>query len=91
MASARQPSAARRPEPWAGEETRSGAEGCRPPVRRLEYGNLTAASCEALAAVLRTKQELKELAVNNNDIGEAGARTLCQGLVDSICPLESLK
>nr|KAF6398556.1 ribonuclease/angiogenin inhibitor 1 [Molossus molossus] len=58
---------------------------------QLEYSNLTAASCEPLAAVLRTKQELKELVVNNNDIGEAGARTLCQGLADSVCPLESLK
>ncbi|EPQ03363.1 Ribonuclease inhibitor [Myotis brandtii] len=57
----------------------------------LEYGNLTAASCEPLASVLRAKRELKELAVSNNDIGEAGARTLFQGLADSTCPLEAIR
>lgn len=63
----------------------------RPPVPRLEYSNLTAASCKALASVLRAKRELKELGVSNNDIGEAGVRMLCQGLADSTCPLESLR
>ncbi|XP_070283237.1 ribonuclease inhibitor isoform X3 [Myotis yumanensis] len=57
----------------------------------LEYTNLTAASCEPLASVLRAKRELKILAVSNNDIGEAGTRTLCQGLADSTCPLESFR
>ncbi|XP_036151472.1 ribonuclease inhibitor isoform X1 [Myotis myotis] len=56
----------------------------------LEYGNLTAASCEALASVLRAKRELKNLRLSNNDFGEAGARTLCQGLADTSCPLESI-
>lgn len=58
---------------------------------QVEYSNLTAASCEALASVLRAKRELKELGVSNNDIGEAGARMLCRGLADSTCPLESLR
>ncbi|ELK32070.1 Ribonuclease inhibitor [Myotis davidii] len=57
----------------------------------LEYSNLTAASCEALASVLRAKRELKVLGVSNNDFGEAGTRTLCQGLADSTCPLESIR
>lgn len=58
---------------------------------QLEYSNLTAASCEPLASVLRAKRELKELGVNNNDIGEAGGQALCRGLAESTCPLESLK
>lgn len=58
---------------------------------QLEYSNLTADSCEALAAVVRAKPELKDLGVSNNDIGEAGARMLCRGLADSTCPLESLR
>ncbi|KAM8814437.1 ribonuclease inhibitor isoform 1-T2 [Rhynchonycteris naso] len=58
---------------------------------QLDYNSLTTASCEPLAAALRTKRELKELVLNNNDLGEAGVRTLCQGLAESACPLESLR
>ncbi|XP_054432803.1 ribonuclease inhibitor isoform X2 [Pteronotus mesoamericanus] len=58
---------------------------------QLQYCGLTADSCEPLAAVLRARPETRELAVSNNDIGEAGARVLCQGLADSACPLEALK
>ncbi|XP_037018984.2 ribonuclease inhibitor isoform X1 [Artibeus jamaicensis] len=57
----------------------------------LQYCGLSAASCESLAAAVRARPELKELVLNNNDFGEAGARTLCQALVDSACLLESLK
>lgn len=70
--------------------THLGEADC-PPIRRVEYCNLTAASCEALAEVLRTKRDLKELMVNSNELGEAGVRALCRGLADSTCPLESLK
>ncbi|XP_025717873.1 ribonuclease inhibitor isoform X1 [Callorhinus ursinus] len=58
---------------------------------RLEYCNLTAASCEALASALRAKRHFRELAVSNNEVGEAGVRVLCRGLVDSACQLEVLK
>lgn len=58
---------------------------------RLEYCKLSAASCEALASVLRAKPGLKELALSNNDLGEAGVRALCQGLKDSASQLEVLK
>ncbi|XP_031530993.2 ribonuclease inhibitor-like isoform X1 [Vicugna pacos] len=64
---------------------------CQLEKLQLEYCNLTAASCEPLAAVLRATQKLKELALSNNDIGEAGIRTLCRGLADSACQLETLK
>lgn len=58
---------------------------------RLEYCNLTATSCEPLASVLRVKPDFKELVLSNNDFHEAGIHTLCQGLKDSACQLESLK
>lgn len=58
---------------------------------RLEYCSLTAASCEPLAMVLRAKPDFKELAVSNNDLQEPGVQTLCQGLKDSACQLETLK
>lgn len=58
---------------------------------QMEYCSLTAASCEALAEVLRTKRDLKELMVNSNELSEAGVRALCGGLADSACPLEALK
>uniref|UniRef100_A0A8C0Z4Y5 Ribonuclease/angiogenin inhibitor 1 n=1 Tax=Canis lupus familiaris TaxID=9615 RepID=A0A8C0Z4Y5_CANLF len=64
---------------------------CKIQKLRLEYCNLTAASCESLASALRNKQHFKELAVSNNEIGEAGVRVLCQGLVESACQLETLK
>ncbi|XP_045677089.1 ribonuclease inhibitor isoform X1 [Phyllostomus hastatus] len=64
---------------------------CHVESLELQYCSLSAASCEPLAAALRARPELKDLVLNNNDFGEAGARTLCQALVDSACPLESLK
>ncbi|XP_063526686.1 ribonuclease inhibitor isoform X1 [Pongo pygmaeus] len=64
---------------------------CRLEKLQLEYCNLSAASCEPLASVLRAKPDFKELTVSNNDINEAGVRVLCQGLKDSPCQLEALK
>lgn len=62
-----------------------------PPAPRVEYCNLTAASCEPLAALLRAKREFRELMVSNNDLGDAGVRALCRGMADSASPLESLR
>lgn len=67
------------------------AWGDCPPALRVEYCNLTAASCEPLAAVLRAKRELRELMVSNNDLGDAGVRALCRGLAGSASPLEALR
>ncbi|PNJ84671.1 RNH1 isoform 15, partial [Pongo abelii] len=47
---------------------------CRLEKLQLEYCNLSAASCEPLASVLRAKPDFKELTVSNNDINEAGVR-----------------
>uniref|UniRef100_A0A8C2UWU0 Ribonuclease inhibitor n=2 Tax=Chinchilla lanigera TaxID=34839 RepID=A0A8C2UWU0_CHILA len=57
---------------------------------QLEYCNLSDASCEPLASVLKAKSNIKELVVSNNDIHEAGMRTLLRGLKDSACLLETL-
>ncbi|XP_072495658.1 ribonuclease inhibitor isoform X2 [Notamacropus eugenii] len=57
----------------------------------LEYCEFTTASCEALAAVLKAKGSLRELTLNNNELGEAGVAVLCQGLMDPSCELQVLK
>ncbi|XP_027715979.1 ribonuclease inhibitor [Vombatus ursinus] len=57
----------------------------------LEYCEFTVTSCEALSAVLRTKGSLRELTLNNNELGEAGVALLCQGLMDPNCELQVLK
>uniref|UniRef100_A0A8D1VEC1 Ribonuclease inhibitor n=1 Tax=Sus scrofa TaxID=9823 RepID=A0A8D1VEC1_PIG len=75
--------------PWA-RRGRVAAPPARPGTP-LTYCRLTAASCEPLASVLRATRALKELTVSNNDIGEAGARVLGQGLADSACQLETLR
>lgn len=58
---------------------------------QLEYCDLTATSCVPLATVLRAKPDFKELVLSNNNLLEAGAHTLCQGLKESACQLEVLK
>ncbi|XP_004459835.2 ribonuclease inhibitor [Dasypus novemcinctus] len=58
---------------------------------KLEYCDLTAAGCEALAAALRTKASFRELGLSNNDVGEAGVRALCRCLVECASPLEKLR
>ncbi|XP_036619176.1 ribonuclease inhibitor [Trichosurus vulpecula] len=57
----------------------------------LEYCEFTTASCEALSAVLKTRSSLRELNLNNNDVGEMGVTLLCQGLMDPNCELQVLK
>nr|KAF6467514.1 ribonuclease/angiogenin inhibitor 1 [Rousettus aegyptiacus] len=64
---------------------------------QVEYCNLTAASCEPLAAVLRAKRELRELMVSNNDLelgdnklGDAGVAKLCPGLLSPSSQLRTL-
>lgn len=64
---------------------------CHVEKLRLEYCKLSAAGCEPLAAVLRAKPGLKELALSNNDLGEAGVRALCAALRDAAPQLEVLR
>ncbi|KAK9979020.1 hypothetical protein ABG768_012467 [Culter alburnus] len=52
--------------------------------------NLTDKSCPALAAVLGSDTNLKELNMNNNNLQDSGVKLLCTGLKNIKCKLEIL-
>ncbi|KAM5247367.1 ribonuclease inhibitor [Ctenodactylus gundi] len=51
---------------------------------------VTAEGCKDLCRVLRTKQSLKALSLVGNELGDEGARLLCETLLEPSCQLESL-
>lgn len=51
---------------------------------------ITAKGCADLCGVLRTKESLKELSLAGNELGDEGARLLCETLLEPGCQLESL-
>ncbi|KAG1925017.1 NACHT, LRR and PYD domains-containing protein [Pimephales promelas] len=53
--------------------------------------NLTDKSCSALAAVLGSDTNLKELNMNNNNLRDSGVKLLCTGLKNIKCKLEILR
>ncbi|XP_048019521.1 protein NLRC5-like isoform X2 [Megalobrama amblycephala] len=53
--------------------------------------NLTDKSCSALAAVLGSDNNLKELNMNNNNLQDSGVKLLCTGLKNLNCKLEILR
>ncbi|XP_048018759.1 NLR family CARD domain-containing protein 3-like isoform X3 [Megalobrama amblycephala] len=53
--------------------------------------NLTDKSCSALAAVLESDNNLKELNMNNNNLQDSGVNQLCTGLKNLNCKLEILR
>ncbi|XP_042568253.1 NACHT, LRR and PYD domains-containing protein 12-like isoform X1 [Cyprinus carpio] len=53
--------------------------------------NLTDKSCSALAAVLGSDTNLKELNMNNNNLQDSGVKLLCTGLKNIQCELEILR
>ncbi|XP_048018278.1 NACHT, LRR and PYD domains-containing protein 12-like [Megalobrama amblycephala] len=53
--------------------------------------NLTDKSCSALAAVLGSETNLKELNMNNNNLQDSGVKLLCTGLKNIKCKLEILR
>uniref|UniRef100_A0A8C1XP15 NACHT domain-containing protein n=1 Tax=Cyprinus carpio TaxID=7962 RepID=A0A8C1XP15_CYPCA len=53
--------------------------------------NLTEKSCSALAAVLGSDTNLKELNMNNNNLQDSGVKLLCTGLKNIQCELEILR
>ncbi|XP_073700443.1 uncharacterized protein [Garra rufa] len=53
--------------------------------------NLTDKSCSALATVLGSETNLKELNLNNNDLQDSGIQLLCTGLKNIQCKLEILR
>ncbi|XP_048217085.1 ribonuclease inhibitor isoform X1 [Perognathus longimembris pacificus] len=52
--------------------------------------DITVEGCRELCSLLRAKQSLKELSLANNDLGDEGARLLCESLLEPCCHLESL-
>ncbi|KAK7158458.1 hypothetical protein R3I94_004928 [Phoxinus phoxinus] len=57
----------------------------------LNYCNLTDKSCSALAAVLGSDTNLKELTMNNNNLQDSGVKLICTGLKNIKCKLEILR
>ncbi|KAL1251666.1 hypothetical protein QQF64_019462 [Cirrhinus molitorella] len=57
----------------------------------LNNCNLTDKSCSALATVLGSETNLKELNLSNNDLQDSGVRMLCTGLKNKLCKLEILR
>ncbi|ROL45396.1 NLR family CARD domain-containing protein 3 [Anabarilius grahami] len=53
--------------------------------------NLTDKSCSALAAVLGSDTNLKELNMNNNNLQDSGVKLFCTGLKNLKCKLEILR
>ncbi|KTF84049.1 hypothetical protein cypCar_00035303, partial [Cyprinus carpio] len=53
--------------------------------------NLTEKSCSALATVLGSDTNLKELNMNNNNLQDSGVKLLCTGLKNIQCELEILR
>lgn len=67
-------------------------QGAARALRKLSLQNcgLTEAGCGALAGVLRAVPSLRELQLSYNQLGDAGLRLLCDGLLDPQCRLEAL-
>ncbi|XP_067271653.1 NLR family CARD domain-containing protein 3-like isoform X2 [Pseudorasbora parva] len=57
----------------------------------LNNCNLTDKSCSALATVIGSDTNLKELNLNNNNLQDSGVKLLCTGLKNIKCKLEILK
>ncbi|KAK7158454.1 hypothetical protein R3I94_004925 [Phoxinus phoxinus] len=53
--------------------------------------NLTDKSCSALAAVLGSDTNLKELNMNNNNLQDSGVELICTGLKNITCKFEILR
>ncbi|XP_048012887.1 NACHT, LRR and PYD domains-containing protein 12-like isoform X2 [Megalobrama amblycephala] len=57
----------------------------------LNNCNLTDKSCSAMATVLESNTNLKELNMNNNKLQDSGVKLLCTGLMNIKCKLEILR
>ncbi|XDV23172.1 hypothetical protein PO909_027871 [Leuciscus waleckii] len=57
----------------------------------LNNCDLTDKSCSALATVLGSETNLKELNMNNNNLQDSGVKKLCSGLKNIKCKLEILR
>nr|ACH53086.1 PYRIN-containing APAF1-like protein 7 isoform 2 (predicted) [Otolemur garnettii] len=71
-------------------------QGLRHPVCRLKtlwlkICHLTAAACEDLASTLSVNQNLMELDLSLNELGDPGVQLLCEGLRLPTCKLQTLR
>ncbi|XP_073699681.1 uncharacterized protein [Garra rufa] len=64
---------------------------CKLKILRLNNCNLTDKSCSALATVLESETNLKELNMDNNNLQNSGVIHLCTGLKNMKCKLEILR
>ncbi|XP_076846975.1 uncharacterized protein LOC143492533 [Brachyhypopomus gauderio] len=64
---------------------------CKLEILRLAGCSLTKTSCEYLKSALQTKNSLKQLELNNNNLDHSGVEHLCAGLKSSHCKLEILR
>ncbi|XP_067272544.1 NLR family CARD domain-containing protein 3-like [Pseudorasbora parva] len=60
-------------------------------VALLNDCNLTYKGCSALARVLGSDSNLKEINMNNNNLQDSGVKLLCTGLENINCKLEKLR
>uniref|UniRef100_A0A8C1R006 Uncharacterized protein n=1 Tax=Cyprinus carpio TaxID=7962 RepID=A0A8C1R006_CYPCA len=67
------------------------SKNCTLEKLRLNDCNLTDKSCSALATVLRSDNNLKELNMNNNNLQDSGVIHLCTRLKNVKCKLEILR
>ncbi|XP_070621835.1 ribonuclease inhibitor isoform X2 [Erythrolamprus reginae] len=57
---------------------------------RLDDCGVGVSHCEDLSVLLTTNQELIELNLSNNELGDAGVDVLCKGLLNPNCKLQKL-
>ncbi|XP_074852110.1 NACHT, LRR and PYD domains-containing protein 12-like [Carettochelys insculpta] len=63
---------------------------CKLEILRLGYCHIMAYDCKYLASVLSTSQNLKELDLSGNELGDSGVQMLCKGLKHPDCKLQKL-
>ncbi|XP_062973138.1 ribonuclease inhibitor [Elgaria multicarinata webbii] len=63
---------------------------CKLQKLSLRSCNLTKGCCESVRTLLSNKPGLTELNLGDNSLGTAGAKVLCQGLLEPNCQLENL-
>ncbi|XP_003801633.2 NACHT, LRR and PYD domains-containing protein 12 [Otolemur garnettii] len=64
---------------------------CRLQMVQLKICHLTAAACEDLASTLSVNQNLMELDLSLNELGDPGVQLLCEGLRLPTCKLQTLR